>query len=122
MLKIRCRLLNYLLSKPESSHCLHRSGRRRIPGILIHDFAAEATRLVRDGLADTFPRMRWLQAMHFWVSPLGIGLRASLEPGLRPDFTLGRGIPDAGAGTVGASVVRQAGPAEEEGWRLWVAG
>ena len=53
-LKIGRRLLDYLLSKPESSHRLHCSGRRRIPRTLIHGFAIEATRLVRDGMADTF--------------------------------------------------------------------
>lgn len=96
MLKIRCRLLDYLLSKPESSHRLHCSGRRRIPRILIHGFATEATRLVRDGEGRRLPTARYRRCP-FWTSPFEIELRASLEPGLRPVFTLGRGIPDAGA-------------------------
>lgn len=70
MLKIRCRLLDYLLSKPESSHRLHYSGRRRIPRILIHGFATEATQLVRDG-GDGQATARYLQMMPFWASPFG---------------------------------------------------
>ncbi len=53
-LKIGRRFLDHLVSKSESSHRLHCSGRRRIPRTLIHGFAIEATRLVRDGMADTF--------------------------------------------------------------------
>jgi hypothetical protein len=63
---------------------------------LIHGFAIEATRLVRDGMADTFVQ----DALAAGDAFLGVSLldrtAGFAEAGLRPVFTLRARIPDAG--------------------------